>query len=315
MLAIAICVPTGFVVAAEQWKIERLGKGSYPPNIIGEPGHPAPGGLPDGRVATLAGGDIDAAWYGEPTRRYAHAILGDAVEAGSLYARTRGGKTLSLKLPGSEVFEDRTPRLADLDGDGNVEIITIRSSTSKGASVTVYGLVNGQLQQRAANGFIGRANRWLNIAGIADFDGRPGLEIAFVRTPHIGGTLFFYGYQDGKLKRIAAMDGFSNHAIGAREMRLSATTDLDADGRVQLAVPSNDRKGLRLIELRSGKPVERAFVPLPARIDRRDTGSWQWYGNIHHSWFGRWRHLSPCSPLNGGESVLKYVDQKDSCLE
>ncbi|MBV6658846.1 MAG: hypothetical protein KI785_13875, partial [Devosiaceae bacterium] len=78
---------------------------------------PAPNGLPDGCVAQGAA-DIARAWYEAPTRRYAHAILGDAIEAGTLAVRTRAGATLRFVLPDNEVFEDRTPRLVDLDGDG-----------------------------------------------------------------------------------------------------------------------------------------------------------------------------------------------------
>lgn len=249
--------------ASAPWSLERSG-GPIPV----ETGSPAPAGLPDGRIATAPKGDIAAAWYAAPTTRYRHAILGDSIEAGTLVIETRDGRRLSHVLPKTEVFEDRTPRLADLDGDGRTEVITIRSSTSRGASVTLYGLSDDSVVERASNGFIGRANRWLNIAGIADFDGRPGLEIAFVRTPHIGGTLFFYAFRDGTMKRIASIDGFSNHQIGAREMRLSAVTDVDGDGRQDLALPSNDRRTLRIVALHPGGAVELGSVALPGGIDK-----------------------------------------------
>lgn len=267
-LAAVLLVTGPAAWAADGWILERVSKSNVPAGVTTETGRKAPNGLPDGRVASRRGGDIVAAWYQEPTRRYGHAILGDGIEAGTLAAKTAGGRTLMFRLPETEVFEDRTPRLADLDGDGTVEIITIRSSLTGGGSVTVYGLVDGELAQRATNGFIGRTNRWLNIAGIADFDGRPGLEIAHVRTPHIGGTLFFHNFKNGKMKRVAAIDGFSNHQIGAREMRLSAVTDLDGDGRVELAVPSNNRATLRIIDVTDKGAIERAAVALPARIDK-----------------------------------------------
>ncbi len=249
--------------AADRWVVEKSHD-----RIAAETEQPARNGLPDGLVAKRGDGDIVAAWYEMPTTRYRHAILGDAIEAGELVVTTRDGERLSLVLPQSQVFEDRTPRLADLDGDGTIEVITIRAALTQGASITIYGLSDGALIERASNGFIGRANRWLNVAGIADFDGQPGLEIAFVRTPHIGGRLFFFGFRDGALEEIGSVDGFSNHVIGSREMRLSAVTDVDGDGRQDLALPSNDRRTLRIIGLKPEGPLELAAVDLPGRIDK-----------------------------------------------
>ena len=232
-LTLSVLAVLGGKAAAEDWRVERMEAAALPPKAFRE--WPAGARWPARRlVATAEGGDIAEAWYGGPTRRYGHAILGDAVEAGALVARTVGGAIVTLWLPATEVFEDRTPRLADLDGDGRTEIVTIRSSLTKGAAVTVYGLEGGALKQRATTDFIGRSNRWLNIAAIADLDGTPGLEIAHVRTPHIGGTLIVHGYRDGALVRIAALDGFSNHrhriarnaavgSVGCRRRRTGGT--------------------------------------------------------------------------------------------
>ncbi|MDH3742391.1 MAG: hypothetical protein OER56_12425 [Hyphomicrobiales bacterium] len=225
-------------------------------------------GLPDGLVAARDTGDIRSAWYAMPTKRYGHGILGDAIEAGELKVRTSAGKMLSVQLPETEVFEDRYPRLADLDGDGTTEVITIRSSVTEGASVTVYGLAGGALTERASTGFIGRANRWLNIAGIASFKGGRAKQIAFVRTPHIGGTLYIYEFDAAGLTRAASMYGFSNHVIGSREMRLSATADINNDGAIDLALPSDDRNVLRVMGFMNGTLTELASAPLPSRIDK-----------------------------------------------
>ena len=266
-MAVAMLAAATPSIAGDSWKIQPA-RADTPAEIVAETRQPAPNGLPDGLVATHPGGDIRAAWYEMPTTRYRHAVLGDATEAGALAVRTASNETLRLVLPESAVFEDRYPRLADLDGDGSVEVVTIRASLRQGAAVTVYGLRGGELVERASTDFIGRAHRWLNIAGIADFDGRPGLEIAFVRTPHIGGTLFFYEYREGMLIQIGAMEDFSNHVIGSPELRLSAIADVNSDGKADLALPSHNRRMLRLISFEHGGPIALAAIALPGRIDK-----------------------------------------------
>ena len=254
--------------AQDTWQARQIVSSNLPTTIVAETRQPAPNGLPDGLIATRAGGDIISAWYEGPTTRYDHGILGDAIEAGEIRVSTANGNILSIVLTDNEVFEDRTPRLADLDGDGTVEVIAIRSSIIKGASVTIYGLDENRLVQLAATGFIGRSHRWLNIAAIARLRGRRGQEIAFVQTPHIGGTLFIYEYDHGALKQVARMHGFSNHAIGSREMRLSAIADVNSDGHNDLAVPSSDRRTLRIVGFDDNDMMEFAAVTLPARIDK-----------------------------------------------
>ncbi|NKB52922.1 MAG: hypothetical protein GKR97_11975 [Rhizobiaceae bacterium] len=210
-------------------------------------GHKAKGGLPDGYEANAASGDIAKAWYVQPTRRYRHGILGDDIEAGGLKVMLRNGKTAEVSLTKSLVFEDRTPRLLDLDGDGKNEVITLMSSNSKGAAIAVFGSSDGQLELIDQTPFIGRSNRWRNVAGIADYNGDGLLEIAEVVTPHIGGTLKFWTWKNRRLKLAGSKRSFSNHAIGSREQRLSATADFNGDGRVDIAVPGSNRRSVRIM--------------------------------------------------------------------
>ena len=236
---------------------------------MAESGARAPEGLPDGLVATAKGdttkGDIRAAWYVGPTRRYGHGILGDAIEAAALRVELVDGAQLTYDLPQNMVFEDRTPRIADLDGDGRNKVITIRSSTSEGGGVAIYAAVEGRLAEVAANDFIGLRNRWLNIAAIADITGDGRKDVAYVRTPHIGGMLRLFRYDDG-LTLTSEIDGFSNHAIGSREQRLSAVADIDGDWDMEIAVPSDSRATMRIIDYRDGL-VEVASIRLPARVE------------------------------------------------
>ena len=263
--------------AQRSWTAAPIDAATLPAAVLDDSRLPAPGNsLPDGLVAAAEGGDIAAAWYIGPTTRYAHGVLGDAVEAGGLRVRTAGGRTIDYVLPDTEVFEDRAPRLADLDADGTTEIVTIRASLKEGAAVTVYGLRDGELRPLATTAFIGTPNRWLNIAGIAPFRGGPALEIAHVRTPHIGGTLVFHAFERGRLVMVARRFGYSNHVIGAREMRLSAVADVDGDGRADLALPGVDRQSLEIVALGAGDIRPVATVPLPAPVDKaiavRDAG-------------------------------------------
>ncbi len=278
------------VTAQAGWKIKQLtGKGSIKSSGALHPaescrdascfrskqrpffneGRPAPNGLPDGKIAhTRRYKNITQAWYILPTRRYDHGILGDAIEAGGLAVKTGGGKVITFNLPKTQVFEDRIPRIADLDGDGKAEIITILSSISKGASIAVYTLKNGALGLKAKTPFIGRSNRWLNIAGIADFNGDGRLDIAGVWTPHIGGTLKFWTLRGNTLKKIGSMPGFSNHFIGSREQRLSAIADVDKNGTLDLILPSAGRDVLRMVGFVKGRLKQLAAIKLPRQIDK-----------------------------------------------
>jgi hypothetical protein len=254
--------------AADRWRTSQLNAADFPAGIIPENREATSDGMPDGLITTREGVDVVSAWYVLPTRRYNHGILGDDIEAGGLIAVASSGQRHNIQLPRSEVFEDIAPRLADLDGDGTTEIITIRSSVTRGASVTIYGINAGSLVEKASTGFIGRKNRWLNIAGIAPFLGTRANEIQFVETPHIGGTLFLYRYQNGRLFELAGLRDFSNHVIGSRELRLSALADVDGNGRADLAVPSADRRTLRIVGVRGEGLREIASARLLTAIDK-----------------------------------------------
>jgi FG-GAP-like repeat len=209
--------------------------------------------LPDGGIAKHAAGPVAKAWYHAPTDRYDHGVLGDSLEAGALAVQTRGGKTVTHELDQSLVFEDITPRLVDLDRDGQAEIITIVSSVKQGASLAVFVLDGDRLKLAARTEFIGKTHRWLNVAGIADYDGDGMAEIAIVKTPHLGGPLEIWDFEGPRLRLIGSLGGFSNHVIGSRNLDLSATLGSVDDGRSELLVPSADRTRLRHVGLAKGK--------------------------------------------------------------
>jgi hypothetical protein len=153
---------------------------------------------------------ITKADYAAPTTRYAHGVLGDAVEWGALRLTLADGRRLTMTLPESLVFEDIAPRLADLDGDGAPEVITVESSLTQGARIAIYS-PNGRI---TATPHIGQRNRWLAPIGAADMDGDGAMEIAYIDRPHLAKTLRIWRYHGGQLTQIATAKGLTNHKIG-----------------------------------------------------------------------------------------------------
>ncbi len=168
-------------------------------------------------VLTEAAAGPVAAWYEDPTTRYTHGVLGDAVEAATLAVQTApvpDCATARVVLPRAEVFEDIAPRPVDLDGDGRAEIVVVQSHRDLGARLAVYGLRGETLRLLAATPNIGTPNRWLAPVGAADLDGDGAVEIAYVDRPHLARTLRVWRYEAGRLTEIAAVSGLTNHRIG-----------------------------------------------------------------------------------------------------
>lgn len=222
--------------------------------------------IPDGGIATASGRGIVRAWYSEPTERYGHGVLGDRIEAGALTVADSSGRLHMTVLAPNFVFEDLTPRLADIDGDGSAEVVTIRSHLDAGAAIAVYGLRGGRLVEIAATEPIGSPNRWLNIAGIADFTGDGRSDIALVKTPHIGGRLEIWTLRSESLRRVGFAEGFSNHAIGSTERGLSAIADANDDGIADLALPDANRSALQIVSARGGMIRPIATIPVDGKI-------------------------------------------------
>ena len=165
-------------------------------------------------TSAAAAQEITAARFADPTERYTHGILGDAIEYGALQIDVAGRGTVTVTLPPDHVFEDVAPRLWDVTGDGLPEVVVIETDVALGGSLAVYG-ADGKI---AETPHIGRTNRWLAPIGAADLDGDGAIEIAYVDRPHLAKVLRIWRFKDGALEPVADASGFTNHRIGESDI-------------------------------------------------------------------------------------------------
>ncbi len=253
------------VMAGGLWYAVTRANGKTALAFIGKPDAPKPlqGALPDGRIATGAH-DIARAWLAEPTDAYDHGVLGDKIEARALVIETRTGERHTVRLRKDAVFEDLVPRIADLDGDGRDEVIVVKSYLRRGSALAVIGERKGKYAIIAETPPLGARHRWLDPAGIADFDSDGRIDIALVRQPHVVGALELWAWRGERLHKTAEMEGFANHIIGTRAIDMAAAADFDGDGVADLALPALDRASLRIVSF-APQPREIARVKLPAK--------------------------------------------------
>jgi hypothetical protein len=206
--------------------------------------------LADARLSISEGGLL--AVYVQPTDRYPHGVFGDETEAGALQVYDLRGGRFELSgqviLPPEHVFEGLAPLWGDLDDDGVPELITTVSDSFAGARIVVYALRPGtgapglfNLDVLAEGQAIGQGNRWRHQIAVGAFGPQGQTELVVVRTPHIGGIVEFHRLEDGRLNILATLSGYTSHEYRSRNLEMAQAGDFDGDGRVELAVPTQDR--------------------------------------------------------------------------
>jgi len=93
---------------------------------------------------------------------------GDALEVAGVRTQLSDGRTMEYRFDSCSVFENRRVRLHELTGDGRDELVVVRSTLERGAAVVVLATGPSGLVLRSESEPIGRPQRWLNLAGIAD---------------------------------------------------------------------------------------------------------------------------------------------------
>jgi len=154
---------------------------------------------------------IEAVQLIEPTVRYGHHPMGPQVaDHGALRLQLSDGSQQVIRLPLSRVFEDNAARLVDVSPQAGREVVVVEADETRGARLSVYG-VGGLI---TASPFIGRRNRWMAVAGIADLDGDGQVEFAVVDRPHLRRTLVVWRQEGARLVAVAELPGVTNHRFG-----------------------------------------------------------------------------------------------------
>lgn len=179
-------------------------------------------GLATPAAARCTAGDgqwITRACYDAPKADdlYRHDILGKTPEWSRLVVTLgpkgrAAGKGAALAFPTARghLYEDIAPHLADLDGDGRPEVITVETDHRRGARLLALFLDG----RSAGTAYIGTPRRWLAPIGAADFDGDGRAEFAYVETPHLGKTLKIVRLDANRLKLVAEAPGLTVHRVG-----------------------------------------------------------------------------------------------------
>lgn len=201
--------------------------------------------LPDGRLLTDENGRLLA--LTDPTERYDHGVLGDSVEAAGMAlitARPEARVVTQFTVPEPQVIEGLVPIWTDWNGDGEREIIVTLSDANQGAQIVLYNEAGGQV---AAGPAVGQGYRWRHPLAVAPFGPNGEMELAAVRTPHLGGVVEFYRWEGDALRIVATLPGFTSHVLGSRNLDMAAAGDFDGDGRVELLLPTQERAQLAAV--------------------------------------------------------------------
>lgn len=225
--------------------------------------------IPLSRLATGNSRLIQYAWLAEPTRDYAHGVLGDAIEASALRVRTYSDVTHTARPAPGRVFEDNETRIVDLKGNGNAsEVIVMESGADGGARMVILSLTPQGLIRWLETPPMGRANRWANPLPSGDYDGDGVMDVGLVAMPHILGEVRLYRWKDlgdKSLKEAFAVKrGYSTHAIGSPIQQLAAL--YWARDRHGIVLPRFDRRAIALLIHGKNGLEEVAHLDLPGSV-------------------------------------------------
>lgn len=178
---------------------------------------------------------------------YARSGLGERQASALLVLQARDSaiRLLSRRdLPGADVYAGNAPFWADIDGDGNEDLVTTVTGGALGARLRAYLWDGGAIRQEV-DGPAGQRRQQLAAAAFAA-DGA--VEVAALSAAAGGGQMEFFRYQAGGLRRLAALPGLTAQARGDRNFDRTAAGDFDGDGMPEALAMDDTRQ--RIVAVR-----------------------------------------------------------------
>jgi hypothetical protein len=198
-----------------------------------------------------------------PTDRYPHGVLGDEIEASALQIGTDYGSNPRVDLPEHEVIEGISAIAALLADEGPFGFLVTVSDAEKGARLRAYD-EHGEIIAESEP--IGQGFRWLHQIGVGPTGPDGEIEIIAVRTPHIGGVVEAYRLRGDRFERVAAIEGYSSHVLGSANLDMALLADTDADGQLEVVVPTQAMTELAILERTQDGFTEVSRLPLDGRL-------------------------------------------------
>lgn len=196
-----------------------------------------------GHIAVLARPD---------SQTYQHGVLGDAIEAGELHyleRHTLRPLATPLSVKGAVFEANRMEILPTSQGN---RLISVLAGNGEGAKTIVVGERHQQLEIQASSPAL-PSNRWQSPFVFHS-------QFYAVQMPHLVGRLVQFQQLGTQLHAQTLAEGLSNHAIGAYETNLTATTSQFA------VIPNQGYQNVRILD-RQGN-LHTIPQTLPARIQK-----------------------------------------------
>ncbi len=117
---------------------------------------------------------------------FEHGVLGDSIEGAAIaILRTHDLEPIrEIRLSDKNVvFEGISPMWADLDDNGEEELVPTVSDNQFGATIFVFDTEGAVL---ARSDPIGQGHRWRHQLAVANLGPDNRVELVDVRTPHLG---------------------------------------------------------------------------------------------------------------------------------